>query len=334
MNHMSFGKFICFMTLTLSIWMLLPYISPAQTDFKFQKHFEEANTFLKAKQYEEAIKAYKEAITIDETQPAPYYNIACCYSLMTKTEKALIWFEKSLAHDFLDYVHIKRDTDLDNIRNEPGFKELVIRYHLEIEEKTDTLILKGFDSYITSGGGKELTSYCYLVACSQTRKAVIIDPSGGIKEIMNYLKENELDLQYILITHGYMDHIAGLKHWLEKISPLVCIHESSHNALQKWSNYDDIIPLKDGNNVQVGKLRFKIMHTPGHTPDSVCFYLERAEKLFSGDALNFAPDQIDKKTSDYFQKYFSEISEETKVYRGHLGYQPFIEIKKMVTKGR
>lgn len=311
---------------------LFQVISFAQeSEFDYKQAIERATELYNEKKYEESIKSYQEALEIEDTDSSVYYNIACCYSLMNKVEDALDWLEKSIIHGFTNYGHIKNDTDLENIRNTPKFKELIAKYNLIIEEKTDTFILKGFDPYTTANGYEQtLTSYCYLVGCPKNKEAVIIDPSGGEREIKKYLKATGLNLKYILITHFHEDQIRGIKVWLEEFKPKVYIHEASIERLKEYAEYDNVVALKDGDKIEVGILSFKVMHTPAHTPDSVCFYLEKEGRLFSGDALTFIPGHITPEISKYFQKYFSGIKDETKIYSGRTGYNLFSDIKKII----
>lgn len=324
------SKRVRFLLWTIMMCGLLQVIGFAQAGVDYQRAIDRANKFSGEKKYEEAIKAYEDVLKIYESDPSVYYNIACCYSLMKKTENALTWLEKAIIYGFTNYGHIINDTDLENIRNAPKFKELITKYNLIIEEKTDKLILKGFDPYTTSGGTQKLTSYCYLVACPKTKEAAIIDPSGGIQEIKKYLKESGLELKHIFITNTSEDHNSGFKGWLDEVKPKVYIHESRAKELKEYFKYDNIIALKDGNKIEVGTLIFKVMHTPGYTLDSICFYLEKEGRIFSGDSLSFPPGRLDPRIPEYVQYYFSGIKDNTKVYLGHTGYKSFSDIKKVV----
>lgn len=297
----------------------------------YSNTMKKATQLYQKKKYEESIMAYQESLKIADFDPSVYYNIACCYSLMNKGEDAIDWLEKSIIHGFTNYGHMVQDTDLDNIRNTPKFKELITKYNLIIEEKTDILILKGFDPYTTANGNQQtVTSYCYLVGCPKTKEAVIIDPSGGEEEIKKCLKENGLTLKYIFVTHAHHDHNLGLKGWLEEGMVKVYFHEASVEEFQKHTGYENVGGVKDGEKIEIGTLAFTAMHIPGHSPDGVSFYLEKEGRLFSGDTLSFSPDHISPEIKEYFQKYFSGIKDDTKVYSGHAGYKLFSDIKKMV----
>jgi len=99
----------------------------------FALYYDNAMDFYYEKKYEESIKTFKEAIRVMESESSPYYSIACCYCLMKKTKDGLTWFEKALAHGYKDADNIKKDTDIDSIRKEPKFKELLKKYNLEKE---------------------------------------------------------------------------------------------------------------------------------------------------------------------------------------------------------
>ncbi|MDQ7779226.1 MAG: MBL fold metallo-hydrolase [Planctomycetota bacterium] len=328
-----FPATFCVVILSL-VFTLPPRMGRAQETPDLDELFTRAGELLQAKKYDEAIEAFKKVIEIDETAVAAYYNIACAFSLQKKTGDALDWFEKSLERGFLDYGHIKQDTDLDNIRTEPRFKELIVKYNLEIEEKTETYILKGFDSSVTGAKTGELASYCYMVACAATKEAAIIDPSGGVDEIAGYLEKNGLALKHILITHCHYDHVSAIKAWVARTKAKIYVHADMVAAMQELGEDMTVVGVADNGKIEVGKLSFKTFHSPGHSDDSVCFYLENEGRLFSGDALNFVPGRISDGIRQYFQKYFSAIKEEAKVYLGHVGCRPFSAIKKMVEEER
>lgn len=148
------GSRIISILVVIGLW-LGQNISFAEPADEFQHCFNRAKRLYEDKKYEEAIKVYEEAIKITATEPAPYYNIACCYSLLNKTEEALTWFEKSLAHGFLDYAHIKQDADFDNIRNGPGFKKLLSHYESKANEAkqnrfpTEKITIKDGDTILS-----------------------------------------------------------------------------------------------------------------------------------------------------------------------------------------
>ena len=136
----------------------------------------------------------------------------------------------------------------------------------------------------------------YLLACGQTRKAVLIDPGGEPEKIIQMVRDEGVDPVYILNTHGHADHVLANKKLQAVFSVPVCMHEAddiffSAADVREKSEKELGLPapppadirLKDGQVLEVGKLHIKVIHTPGHTPGSVCFLA--AGNLFTGDTL-------------------------------------------------
>ena len=137
---------------------------------------------------------------------------------------------------------------------------------------------------------------CYLYACMETKKAVLIDPGADGKKIHQWVLEKDLEIEYILLTHGHVDHIGAvdeLRALLGKV--LVGIHAADAEMLtdgrKNLSSYfgsevvtqrADLI-LQDGQELRVGNQRLSVISTPGHTLGGVCFL--SSEGLFSGDTL-------------------------------------------------
>lgn len=147
-----------------------------------------------------------------------------------------------------------------------------------------------------------------VVGCEETRLAICIDPGDEAERIVAALDRHELELQAIALTHAHLDHIGGVAA-LKKLRPQaqVIIHpkdEPLYLALpeqpawigiprSQWArlgfNYAE--PPKvdkywtDGESYSVGKLAFKVIHCPGHTPGHVVLFNEAERKVFVGDCL-------------------------------------------------
>lgn len=136
----------------------------------------------------------------------------------------------------------------------------------------------------------------YVVADETTKEGIVIDPGGAIDKIYNYIENMQIKLKYIILTHCHADHTAGLVK-LNKYYPnaKILIHEDDSEGLTNPSinmcetvgvlnNYlsADVI-LKDGDEVNFGNLKAKIIHTPGHTKGSISILINDA--VFTGDTL-------------------------------------------------
>ncbi|MBU4262285.1 MAG: MBL fold metallo-hydrolase [Proteobacteria bacterium] len=136
----------------------------------------------------------------------------------------------------------------------------------------------------------------YLLACAQTKKAVLIDPGGEAERIVKMVRDEGVEPVYILNTHGHADHVLANQKLQMIFSVPVCMHEAddiffaaadvrekSEKELGLPAPAPADIRLQDGQVLEVGNLRIKVIHTPGHTPGSVCFLVEG--NLFTGDTL-------------------------------------------------
>ena len=136
----------------------------------------------------------------------------------------------------------------------------------------------------------------YLVACPETREAVIIDPAGEEDKILALIQTQGVTIKYILNTHGHSDHVLGNPKLKEVLKVPVCMHEaddrffSDQEVRKKSSKELGLAPpdpadirLKDEDILEVGTLNIKVILTPGHTPGSVCYLVNG--NLFCGDTL-------------------------------------------------
>jgi glyoxylase-like metal-dependent hydrolase (beta-lactamase superfamily II) len=115
---------------------------------------------------------------------------------------------------------------------------------------------------------------CYIVGCEQTKEGVIIDPGGHPERILRAVREAGLRVRYVLNTHCHFDHMAAnaevVAAWFG-----VPVSPSPPPDLE----------LVDGQTLEVGMLRLQVLHTPGHSPGSVTFYLPDQGVAFDGDVL-------------------------------------------------
>jgi len=147
-----------------------------------------------------------------------------------------------------------------------------------------------------------------IVVCEETQKAICVDPGEDDKRISAFIEKNKLHLQAIALTHGHLDHIGGttaLKRHFPNAQ--VIIHKDDafmYESLQtqpsllgiprwQWAalgfEYEAPPPIErywqDGEIYQVGKLSFKIINCPGHTPGHVILFEEKEKVILAGDCL-------------------------------------------------
>lgn len=136
---------------------------------------------------------------------------------------------------------------------------------------------------------------CYIAGCEKTGRGVVIDPGAEPERVLQALKELGLSVSLVLNTHGHVDHIGANDAVKRNTSAVVCIHQADAAMLpDPAKNLSSMMVervacepadrlLSDGDELRVGDLMFKVIHTPGHTPGSVCFLCQ--DVLFSGDTL-------------------------------------------------
>src|SRR6266481_8578905 len=118
---------------------------------------------------------------------------------------------------------------------------------------------------------------CYVVADSSTKEAVVIDPGLPVEKIAEQLKG--LKVRYIVATHCHPGHVAGKDELKELVGGETALH--SADAKQFLRSADRY--LVDGDELEFGEFKVSVLHTPGHTPGSVCFLI--ANHAFVGDTL-------------------------------------------------
>lgn len=121
-------------------------------------------------------------------------------------------------------------------------------------------------------------NFIYLVGCERTRKACVIDTLADTDRILHAARQNNLEIERIIHTHGHYDHVAGSEELKKRTGAKIIMHELD----AKRVDYVDI-RLKDEKEIIVGDLKLRAIHTPGHTPGGICLYAEG--QLFTGDTL-------------------------------------------------
>jgi glyoxylase-like metal-dependent hydrolase (beta-lactamase superfamily II) len=140
---------------------------------------------------------------------------------------------------------------------------------------------------------------CSVLACDETRKAIVIDPGGEVERIAEIVRSNDLEVVAIIHTHAHLDHIFCTRDVKEQHGGEICLHRDDlplyngikmQAAMFNWPARDTL-PVErfvsDGDVIEFGAKRAEVLHTPGHTPGSVCFQLEVGGRslIFAGDTL-------------------------------------------------
>lgn len=134
-----------------------------------------------------------------------------------------------------------------------------------------------------------LATNCYVANSRRVKEAIIIDPGIDLPteadQIFDYIAEADLKVTLIVNTHGHTDHINGDAIFQEKYNVPICIHrlDAASLAVLENANFPPNILLDEGSVITFGDESLKVMHTPGHTPGSICLLGERL--VFTGDTL-------------------------------------------------
>ena len=136
--------------------------------------------------------------------------------------------------------------------------------------------------------------FAYLVGDTVTGDALVIDPADNAQEIIAVAKQNKLQINYIINTHGHVDHIGGNAEMQKLTGAKIIVHEDDAIMLTstpammlkmfgaKQSPPADIL-VKDGMIISAGNIELKVIHTPGHSPGGICLYTPGY--VFTGDTL-------------------------------------------------
>ena len=185
---------------------------------------------------------------------------------------------------------------------------------------------------IQGGFDKNLS---YLIWCESTQKAGIIDASVKITEIYECMEMNDLRLEKVFITHTHFDHINFLSDILYQF-PHVQICGFEHPEIELGNNYRR---LKHHEIIPLGSEMLTVLHTPGHYPDSLCFWNKKENCIFTGDTMfvNRPGRTIGTKSNisnlyNSIYKHLLKLPEQTIIYPGHhYGYTPSVTLKENIS---
>ena len=173
----------------------------------------------------------------------------------------------------------------------------------------------------------------YILIDEETKKCAVVDPGGASDKILNYIRANALQLQYIILTHGHGDHIGAVNKIKSQTNVKVIAHNDEKELLndnRKNLSYsmhcgpqelDADIYVHDKDKLELGNLKLSFIHTPGHTKGCMCIRVN--DDMFTGDTL-FAGSigRTDLYGGDYRQiekslKKLSKFEDKVKIHPGH-----------------
>lgn len=143
-----------------------------------------------------------------------------------------------------------------------------------------------------------LWTNCYVVS-DANGDGIVVDPGGPAVEVEEYIRDNDIRLHWIILTHGHGDHIGGVSELRNLSENGIAIHAEdadclvdANRNLSAFMGASVELPsadrkLNDGDILKVGNMNIRVIHTPGHTLGGICLHITEGEEeiLISGDTL-------------------------------------------------
>lgn len=201
-------------------------------------------------------------------------------------------------------------------------------------------------------------SNCFIVGCEETKKGIVIDPGDEPDRIVELTKDLGLEITYIVLTHGHIDHVRGCGGVHKATGADILIHKDEVTLYKSLSqqaslfglDIDATVPepnklIDEGDLIEFGKIKAKVLFTPGHSPGGITLVIEggsdKPTALFAGDSLFMnGIGRTDlwggsmKVLMDSIKEKLMSFPDDTIVYPGHgpettIGYErrtnPFLQ---------
>jgi hydroxyacylglutathione hydrolase len=165
-----------------------------------------------------------------------------------------------------------------------------------------------------------MQNFSYLIGDETSKEAAIVDPGWDTEKLLSEAKKFSLNVRYILITHSHYDHVQKVKDLFDATDAEVYIQKDDSEEVKNLG-VDKIRIVDEGDAINIGKIEVKVLHTPGHSPGSVCYLLDN--KLITGDTLfvgNIGRTDLpggDPKVMSETLRRLKKLDEGIEVYPGH-----------------
>ena len=195
------------------------------------------------------------------------------------------------------------------------------------------MIINGIqiDSIVVGGVGTN----CYIVRRENSDQCVVLDPGYSGRKIARYIHNEGCKLEDVLLTHGHFDHMMGVTFLMEEAGGRLCAFEDEQAVLEdpgmnvtamagSAMTLQADVYFRDGQVYETAGMKFTVIHTPGHTKGSCCYYFESDKILISGDTLfQESVGRTDLPTGSMgtlvrsVREKLLALPEDVKVYPGH-----------------
>ena len=178
----------------------------------------------------------------------------------------------------------------------------------------------------------------YLVIDENTKKGFIVDPGGFDKKLCSVVEQSGISLEYIILTHGHVDHIGGVEDYRKKFPQIKVVAAKAELEMLKNPDFNmssmmgmspvSLVPdvtVVEGDCISVGDIDMRFVMTPGHSPGGMCIIIDKEKVVFSGDTLfaqsigrtDFPGCSFEKLINSIKEKLFI-LDDDTVVYPGHM----------------
>lgn len=167
-----------------------------------------------------------------------------------------------------------------------------------------------------------LQNFCEVIGCPQTREAALVDPAFEVDRLLRACADRSWRVTTILLTHTHDDHIAGLDEAARATGAVVRCHPVEVAVARGLS--PRVEPVADDEWLNIGAGRVQALHTPGHVPGCVCWYLPEPGAVITGDVLFVGscggvsyPGSDPAAMVRGLQTKLAVLPETTRIYPGH-----------------
>lgn len=155
-------------------------------------------------------------------------------------------------------------------------------------------LLSGRDFAVGDPIATQMVNFCYLIGDRETGEAVVVDPAYAVDDLLAILEQDGMRLAGMLATHHHPDHVGGtmmgftlkgISEMLARVQAPVHVNKNESEWVRRVTGVSakDLVEHDHDDTVEVGAVKIRLLHTPGHTPGSQCFLVDN--RLVAGDTL-------------------------------------------------